>query len=66
MNRVMKLFEDPFSRDLVERHVRVLRKVARTYCNGFFLKDLPQIVKILNICAARAGDHTEYIDPMCD
>ncbi|XP_077347010.1 cilia- and flagella-associated protein 69 isoform X2 [Lithobates pipiens] len=53
-------------RDLVERHVRVLKKVGRTYCNGIFLKDLPQIMKILNICAARAGDHTEYIDPMCD
>lgn len=66
MNRVLKLFEDPFSRDLVERHVRVLKKVGRTYCNGIFLKDLPQIMKILNICAARAGDHTEYIDPMCD
>ncbi|XP_040208378.1 cilia- and flagella-associated protein 69 isoform X1 [Rana temporaria] len=66
MNRVLKLFEDPFSRDLVERHVRVLKKVARTYCNGIFLKDLQQIMNILNICAARAGDHAVYIDPMCD
>ncbi|XP_072268888.1 cilia- and flagella-associated protein 69 [Pyxicephalus adspersus] len=66
MNRVLNLFEDPFSRDLVERHVRILKKVAKTYCNGILLKDLPQIVKILNICATRAGDHTEYIDPMCD
>ncbi|XP_018419895.1 PREDICTED: cilia- and flagella-associated protein 69 [Nanorana parkeri] len=66
MTRVLKLFEDPFSRDLVERHVRVLKKVAKTYCNGILLKDLPQIVTILNICASRAEDHTEYIDRMCD
>ncbi|XP_068091630.1 cilia- and flagella-associated protein 69 isoform X2 [Hyperolius riggenbachi] len=66
MTRVLKLFEDPFSRDLIERHVRVLKKVAKLYCNGILLKDLPIMVKILNICARRAEDHAEYIEPMCD
>ncbi|XP_053324126.1 cilia- and flagella-associated protein 69 [Spea bombifrons] len=64
--RVLKFFEDPFSRDLTERHVRTLKKIAKHYCNGIPLKDLTQLMKILNVCAARVGDHKEFIDPMSD
>ncbi|CAH2282348.1 cilia- and flagella-associated 69 [Pelobates cultripes] len=64
--RVIKLFEDPFSRDLTERHVRVLKKIAKHYCNGIPLKDLTQIIQILNICAQRIENHKDFIDPMCE
>ncbi|KAG8443208.1 hypothetical protein GDO86_011856 [Hymenochirus boettgeri] len=66
LSRVIKLFEDQFSRELIERQVRVLKKVAKHYCNGIPLKDLAQIIQILNICAERIEDHKDYIDPMCD
>ncbi|KAE8596112.1 hypothetical protein XENTR_v10015973 [Xenopus tropicalis] len=66
LNRVIKLFEDPFSRELTERQVRVLRKVAKHYCNGIPLKDLSQIIQILNLCAERIEDHKDFVDPMCE
>ncbi|KAM9308129.1 cilia- and flagella-associated protein 69 [Gastrophryne carolinensis] len=66
LERVLKLFEDPFTRDLIERHARILRKVAKNYSNGFLLKELQHVVKILNICAARAEAHPDYLEPMCD
>uniref|UniRef100_A0A8C5WL50 Cilia and flagella associated protein 69 n=1 Tax=Leptobrachium leishanense TaxID=445787 RepID=A0A8C5WL50_9ANUR len=64
--RALKLFEDPFSRNLTERHVRVLKKIAKHYCNGIPLKDLAQILKILNISAERVEDHKDFADPMCE
>ncbi|XP_053571678.1 cilia- and flagella-associated protein 69 [Bombina bombina] len=66
LDRVLKLFEDPFSRDLTERHVRILKKTAKHYCSGIPLKDLAQISKILNICAERIEEHKELIEPMCE
>ncbi|KAM4689184.1 cilia- and flagella-associated protein 69 [Discoglossus pictus] len=66
LTHVFKLFEDPFSHDLTERHVRILNKVAKHYCNGIPLKDLAQITKILNICAERMQDNKVYVEPMCE
>ncbi|XP_044149807.1 cilia- and flagella-associated protein 69 [Bufo gargarizans] len=66
LDRVVKLFEDPFSKDLIERHVKVLKKVAKHYCNGILLRDLPQIMKMLNISAKKIEDHKDFIDPVCE
>ncbi|XP_075443589.1 cilia- and flagella-associated protein 69 isoform X3 [Ascaphus truei] len=66
LSRVLKLLEDPCSRDLMERHVRVLKKVAKHYCNGVPLKDLTHMFKMLNICAGRIEDHADYVEPMCE
>ncbi|XP_069815620.1 metalloreductase STEAP2 isoform X3 [Dendropsophus ebraccatus] len=66
LDRVMKLFEDPFCKDLIERQVKLLKKVGKHYYNGFLLKDLPQIMKLLNISAAKIEDHKDFIDPVCD
>ncbi|KAM4706118.1 cilia- and flagella-associated protein 69 [Rhinophrynus dorsalis] len=66
LNRVLKLFEYPFSRELTERQIRALKKVAKHYCNGIPLKDLEQIVQILNNCAERIEDHKEFTEPMCE
>ncbi|MEE6466773.1 hypothetical protein FKM82_007045 [Ascaphus truei] len=66
LSRVLKLLEDPCSRDLMERHVRVLKKVAKHYCNGVPLKDLTHMFKMLNICAERIEDHADFVEPMCE
>ncbi|KAM8967141.1 cilia- and flagella-associated protein 69 [Pelodytes ibericus] len=66
LERVLKLLEDPLSRDLSERHVRVLKKLSRHYCKGIPLKELSQMLKILNSCAEKAEAHKEYIDPLCE
>ncbi|XP_075683735.1 cilia- and flagella-associated protein 69 isoform X2 [Rhinoderma darwinii] len=66
LDRVVKLFEDPFSKNLTERHVKVLKKVGKHYCNGILIKDLPQIMKLLNISAAKTEDHKDFIDPVCE
>ncbi|XP_063777580.1 cilia- and flagella-associated protein 69 isoform X2 [Pseudophryne corroboree] len=66
LDRVLKLFEDPFSGNLTERQLRVLKKLTKHYCSGILLKELPQIVKLLDICATKIEDHKDFIEPMCD
>ncbi|XP_077124392.1 cilia- and flagella-associated protein 69 isoform X1 [Ranitomeya variabilis] len=66
LGRVVKLFEGPFSKDLLERHMKALKKVGKHYYNGIVLKDLPQIMKLLNISATKIEDHKDFIDPVCD
>ncbi|XP_006636196.2 cilia- and flagella-associated protein 69 [Lepisosteus oculatus] len=65
LSQVIKLIEDPFASTLKERHLFVLKKVVKRYQNGFLLKDLVQIFKILNLCAEKAKDHPEYTQIMC-
>ncbi|CAJ0964437.1 unnamed protein product [Ranitomeya imitator] len=66
LGRMIKLFEGPFSKDLLERHMKALKKVGKHYYNGIVLKDLPQIMKLLNISATKIEDHKDFIDPVCD
>ncbi|KAG9476552.1 hypothetical protein GDO78_003215 [Eleutherodactylus coqui] len=66
LERVVKLFEDPFSKTLIERHVKALKKVVKHYNNGILLKNLPQIMKLLNIAAAKIEDHKDFIEPVCE
>ncbi|XP_072010337.1 cilia- and flagella-associated protein 69 [Engystomops pustulosus] len=66
LERVSKLFEDPFSKDFIERQVKAVKKVGKHYYNGILLKDLPQMMKLLNASASKIEDHRDFIDPVCD
>ncbi|KAG8573761.1 hypothetical protein GDO81_012537 [Engystomops pustulosus] len=66
LERVIKLFEDPFSKDFIERQVKAVKKVGKHYYNGILLKDLPQMMKLLNASASKIEDHRDFIDPVCD
>ncbi|XP_075683729.1 cilia- and flagella-associated protein 69-like isoform X2 [Rhinoderma darwinii] len=65
LDRIVKFFDVPLPKISIERHVRNLKKVAKHYSNGIPLKDLPDVMKILQICAARIEDNTDFIDPVC-
>ncbi|KAK1789234.1 hypothetical protein P4O66_015184 [Electrophorus voltai] len=61
--------ESPPGKDecsLKERHISALKKVVKRCQKGFFLRDLADIFKILNICAEKAKDLPEYASILCD
>lgn len=64
LNKVIKLLTDDHSLMLFDRHIHALKKVCKHYKDGFIMKDLVSIFKILNICADRVDHHPIYIDPM--
>lgn len=66
LSHVTRLIEDPYSCNLKERHLIVLKKVVKTYQNGIPLKDLVEFFKILNLCAEKVKEHPDYISPLCE
>ncbi|XP_061112007.1 cilia- and flagella-associated protein 69-like [Conger conger] len=66
LNRVIHILEDPFSNTLEERHLFVLKKMVKRYQNGFLLKEIADVFKILNLCVEKAEDHSQYTLVMCD
>ncbi|KAK0132936.1 Cilia- and flagella-associated protein 69 [Merluccius polli] len=66
LNKVISLLESPLTVTLKERHIYALRKLLKRSQNGFLLKELSAIGRVLNICAERAKDHPEYISVLCD
>ncbi|XP_060771273.1 cilia- and flagella-associated protein 69-like isoform X2 [Neoarius graeffei] len=49
-----------------ERHISTLKRVVRRCQNGYFLRDLSDIFRILNICAEKSEEHPEYASVLCD
>ncbi|XP_035286559.1 cilia- and flagella-associated protein 69-like isoform X2 [Anguilla anguilla] len=66
LSRVLQILEDPFSSTLEERHLFVLKKMVKRYQNGFLLKEIADVFKILNLCVEKAEDHSQYAVVMCD
>ncbi|KAK2187769.1 hypothetical protein NP493_155g04048 [Ridgeia piscesae] len=64
LKRVIKLLLDPHSCMLYDRHVHALLKVARHYKDGYLLKDLVSVFRILNVCADRVAQHAVYAQCM--
>ncbi|XP_013410709.1 cilia- and flagella-associated protein 69 [Lingula anatina] len=65
LTRVAKLMTDPHSSMLYDRHIHALRKLPKHYKQGFLMKDLVLVVKILNVCADRLEEQPMYTEPMC-
>ncbi|XP_076850225.1 cilia- and flagella-associated protein 69 [Brachyhypopomus gauderio] len=66
LSRVIHLLEDPLSCSLKEKHILALKKVVKRCQKGYFLRELADVFKILNICAVKAEDHPEYASVLCD
>ncbi|XP_056154003.1 cilia- and flagella-associated protein 69-like [Lampris incognitus] len=66
LSKVISLFEDPLTASLKERHLFVLKKLLRRCQNGYLLRELTDMAKILNICAEKTRDHPEYVSVLCE
>ncbi|KAM9697812.1 cilia- and flagella-associated protein 69 isoform 2-T2 [Dama dama] len=63
LNRVIKLFEETGKDDLEERQLKSVKKLVQCYQNGFPLRDLAQIFKILNLCTEKIKTQPHFIEP---
>lgn len=66
MNRVIKLLEDSDSKDLEKEQLKNLKKVVKRFENGLPLKDLAQIMEILNLCAEKMNEQEAFTEPLCE
>ncbi|KAM9023149.1 cilia- and flagella-associated protein 69 [Ara ararauna] len=66
LNRVIKLLEDSNSKDLEKEQLKSLKKVAKCFENGLPLKDLAQIMEILNLCAEKMNEQEAFSKPLCE
>ncbi|XP_015709005.1 cilia- and flagella-associated protein 69 isoform X2 [Coturnix japonica] len=66
LNHVIKLLEDSSSRDLEDEQLKVLKKVVKSFENGLPLKDLAQIMDILNLSAEKVKEDEAFIEPICE
>ncbi|XP_042290926.1 cilia- and flagella-associated protein 69-like isoform X1 [Thunnus maccoyii] len=66
LSKVIRLLEDPLTTNLKERHLFVLKKLLKRSQNGFLLRELKGVARILNICAEKVKDHLEYVPVLCE
>ncbi|XP_070995542.1 cilia- and flagella-associated protein 69-like isoform X2 [Oncorhynchus clarkii lewisi] len=66
LSRVIHFLEDPLAATLKERQIFALKKVVKRCQQGFLLKELADVFKILYICAEKSKDHPEYTSVLCD
>nr|XP_033787139.1 cilia- and flagella-associated protein 69-like isoform X1 [Geotrypetes seraphini] len=66
LNRVIKLFEDPYTRYLNDKLLNAVKNVIKHLQKGILLKDLVQVFQILNECAEKIKYHAEFIEPTCE
>ncbi|XP_075275494.1 cilia- and flagella-associated protein 69 isoform X2 [Opisthocomus hoazin] len=63
---VVKLLEDSDSKDLEKEQLKTLKKVVKHFENGLPLKDLAQIIEILNLCAEKINEQEAFTEPLCE
>ncbi|PAA75987.1 hypothetical protein BOX15_Mlig017060g2, partial [Macrostomum lignano] len=67
LERVLKVLTDPHYAGLYDRHVMAIERLLRHYKQGFLMKDLVQVRRILNICADRIEEGLVcYVEPLVD
>ncbi|XP_048949493.1 cilia- and flagella-associated protein 69 isoform X3 [Canis lupus baileyi] len=62
LNRVISLLEKTDKDDLEEKQLKSVKKLVQCYQNGFPLRDLAQIFKILNLCAEKIENQPHFIE----
>ncbi|NXM37389.1 CFA69 protein, partial [Oxyruncus cristatus] len=63
---VIKLLEGSDSKDLEKEQLKTLKKVVKHFENGIPLKDLEQIIKILNLCSEKVKEQETFTEPLCE
>ncbi|XP_071416723.1 cilia- and flagella-associated protein 69 isoform X2 [Pithys albifrons albifrons] len=66
LDHVIKLLESSNSKDLEKEQLKTLKKVAKHFENGFPLKDLEQIMRILDLCAGKVKEQEVFTEPLCE
>ncbi|XP_009328866.1 PREDICTED: uncharacterized protein C7orf63 homolog [Pygoscelis adeliae] len=66
LNHVIKLLEDSDSKDLEKGQLKTLKKVVKHFENGLPLKDLAQVIEILNLCAEKMNEQEAFTEPLCE
>ncbi|NXN92997.1 CFA69 protein, partial [Rhinopomastus cyanomelas] len=66
LNHVIALLEDTESKDLEEEQLKALKNVAKCFEYGLPLKDVEQIIKILNLCAEKVNEQEAFTEPLCE
>uniref|UniRef100_A0A8C5KHJ6 Cilia and flagella associated protein 69 n=1 Tax=Jaculus jaculus TaxID=51337 RepID=A0A8C5KHJ6_JACJA len=66
LNHIIKLLEETDKDDLGEKQLKLVKKLVQCYQNGFPLRDLAQIFKILNLCAGKIKDQHQFLEPALD
>ncbi|XP_042672983.1 cilia- and flagella-associated protein 69 [Centrocercus urophasianus] len=66
LNHAIKLLEDASSSDLEDEQLKVLKKVVKSFENGLPIKDLTQIMDILNLCAEKVNEQEAFVEPVCE
>ncbi|NWH66776.1 CFA69 protein, partial [Geococcyx californianus] len=52
--------------DLEKEQLKTLKKVVRSFENGFPLENLAQITEILNLCAEKMNEKEAFTEPLCE
>ncbi|NXW52072.1 CFA69 protein, partial [Nyctiprogne leucopyga] len=66
LNYVIRLLKDSNSKDLEKEQLKTLKKVVKHFENGLPLKDLAQIIEILNLCAEKVNEQEAFTEPLCE
>ena len=66
LSKVVKLLTDVHSANLFDRHACALKKISKQYADGFLMRDLVSVFKILNVCADRVDENPAYVGAVSD
>ncbi|XP_029179463.2 cilia- and flagella-associated protein 69-like [Acropora millepora] len=61
-----KLLTDKHSKQLVDRHVRAIYRLAKYFSHGFLMKDADLVCDMIKICRERLHSNPQYEKPLCD
>ncbi|XP_019729647.1 cilia- and flagella-associated protein 69 isoform X1 [Hippocampus comes] len=64
--KVISLLEDPLTTHMQERHIFVLKKLLKRKQQGFLLRELASISRILKVCGEKADKQPEYCSILCE
>jgi hypothetical protein len=66
VDRVVTLLTGRHAYGLVERHIKALRRLAREKEQGFLIRELEELTRLLAACNKHVRQNDMYIEPLCD
>ena len=66
ISHAVTLMTDPHSKDMIKRHMHIMHKIVVQYEDGFYLRDLVDILTILNSCSEKCMVDKKYFKPMIE
>ncbi|XP_077405745.1 cilia- and flagella-associated protein 69 isoform X2 [Vanacampus margaritifer] len=66
LGKVISLLEDPLTTNMLEKHIFVLKKLFKRKQQGFLLRELASISRIIKVCGEKADKQPEYCSILCE